>query len=92
MRLLPSLDSVRRGDEYELDLVRLNFRNPEVERIFERETLQQSLKVIRLYLTAGILLYVSFGGLDLIVSKQALLGVFAIRYGFVCPASITIFF
>lgn len=76
---------------YELDRARLSFRDPNVERDFERETLHESLKIIRMYLTAGTMLYIAFGALDFIViNKQALVGVLAIRYGFVCPTLIII--
>jgi len=78
------------GANYDLDRLRLSFRDAGVEREFEREALKQALNVIRLYLAAGTLLYVAFGALDYIVSKQALVGVFTIRYGFVCPTLLII--
>ncbi|HEX4078351.1 MAG TPA: HAMP domain-containing sensor histidine kinase [Rhizomicrobium sp.] len=76
------------GAKFEMDELRLRFRNPDVERAFERETLQRSLNVIRLYVAAGSLLYASFGILDAIVCKQEIIALFAIRYGFVCSVLI----
>jgi two-component system cell cycle sensor histidine kinase PleC len=84
------MQAVPPGQNYDLDRLRLSFRDPDVERAFERDALRQSLTVIRLFLAAGTLLYVAFGVLDYIVSKQALVGVFAIRYGFVCPTLVVI--
>jgi two-component system, cell cycle sensor histidine kinase PleC len=75
---------------YDLDMLRLRFRHPEVERRFERETLLQSLTVIRLYCGAGMLLFATFGVLDVIVCKQSVVALFAIRYGFVCPVLATV--
>lgn len=70
---------------YDLDVVRLRFRDREVERKFERETLQRSLGVIRLYVIAGTLLYLVFGALDFMVGGHAVHTLLIIRYGFVCP-------
>jgi len=78
------------GPNYDLDKVRLSFLDPKVERVFEQETLRQSIGVIRLYLAAGTLLYMSFGVLDFIVCRQFLFALFAIRYGFVCSVLLVV--
>lgn len=78
------------GPNYGLDKLRLSFLDPRVERVFEQETLRQSIGVIRLYLAAGTLLYMSFGVLDFIVCKQSLFALYAIRYGFVCPVLLAV--
>ena len=70
---------------YELDQIWLRFHDREFERTFERETLQRSLGVIRLYVMAGVLLYFAFGALDRVVGGQSAPVLLAIRYGFVCP-------
>jgi two-component system cell cycle sensor histidine kinase PleC len=70
---------------YDLDVVRLRFRDRDIERTFERETLQRSLGVIRVYVIAGTLLYLVFGALDSIVGGHAAHTLLIIRYGFVCP-------
>jgi len=70
---------------YDLDVVRLRFRDRNVERAFERETLQRSLGIIRLYVMAGVLLYLVFGALDKIVGGDSANTLLVIRYGIVCP-------
>ena len=75
---------------YDLDLLRLRFGDRAVERAFERETLQRSLPVIRVYLIAGTLLYFVFGALDSVVGGSAAPAILAIRYCFVCPILLTI--
>jgi signal transduction histidine kinase len=70
---------------YDLDIVRLRFRDRDVERTFERDTLQRSLSVIRVYVIAGVLLYLVFGALDRAVGGNAAHTLLVIRYGFVCP-------
>jgi signal transduction histidine kinase len=70
---------------YDLDIVRLRFRDRDVERTFERDTLQRSLGVIRVYVIAGVLLYLVFGALDRAVGGNAAHTLLVIRYGFVCP-------
>ncbi|HEY2446936.1 MAG TPA: HAMP domain-containing sensor histidine kinase [Rhizomicrobium sp.] len=85
---VPATKSSPAAPNFDLDRFRLSFRNAYIERNFERETLRKSLGVIRVYLIAGTLLYLSFGLLDAIVSRQSVPALFAIRYGFVCPVLI----
>jgi signal transduction histidine kinase len=75
---------------YDLDVVRLRFRDREVERTFERETLQRSLGVIRVYVIAGTLLYFVFGALDKVVGGDAAPILLFIRYCVVCPILLTV--
>jgi signal transduction histidine kinase len=75
---------------YELDQIWLRFHDREVERTFERETLQRSLGVIRLYVIAGVLLYLAFGALDSVVGGDSAWVLLTIRYGFVCPILLTV--
>src|SRR5215469_1437373 len=90
MSMSSSMQEAPPGPNYDLDKVRLSFLDPKVERVFEQETLRQSIGVIRLYLAAGTLLYMSFGVLDFIVCRQFLFALFAIRYGFVCSVLLVV--
>ena len=66
----------------------MRFRNPGVEHTFLRETLERSLNFVRVYLIAGIGLYLCFGVLDLIVGSDSLLALWAhpLRHGVPDPA------
>ena len=77
--------------QFELDRVSLRFRDSGVERVFQRETLRQSINFIRAYLIAGTLLYIAFGVLDRVVGDEALMSLWAIRYGVVTPILLGIF-
>jgi signal transduction histidine kinase len=70
---------------YELDIVRLVFRDASVERVFEREMLQSSLGIIQIYVFAGTMLYSSFAILDRIVGGSAFPILLLIRFGFATP-------
>jgi len=88
----PAITSGKTGEpRFELDRVRLRFRAPSVERVFQHDTLVQSLNFIRAYLIAGTLLYVAFGFLDDVVGGPALHSMLAIRYGIVTPVLFAIF-
>ena len=69
----------------------LRFRDPVVERMFQSDTLRQSIVFVRAYLVAGSLLYVAFGVLDSVVGGPALGSMLVIRYGIVTPILIGIF-
>jgi signal transduction histidine kinase len=58
--------------------------------VFQRETLQNSLNVIRAYVIAGVLLYFCFGFLDRIVGGHVFRTLLIIRYGIVCPILMTV--
>jgi signal transduction histidine kinase len=76
---------------FELDPIRLRFRNPLVERHFLATTLRQSVNFIRAYLIAGLFLYAAFAALDLVVQDPAIYTIFAIRFLIVCPFLIGVF-
>src|SRR5438270_20374 len=76
---------------FELDLYRLQFRDRRAERIFQSDTLAQSVHFIRAYLIAGTLLYVAFGILDAILGGGARILIWSIRFGVVTPILLTIF-
>src|SRR5690242_14198525 len=76
---------------FDLDRVSLRFRDSSVERMFQTDTLRQSIHFIRAYFIAGTLLYVAFGILDGVVGGPALSSMLAIRYGVVVPILLGIF-
>ena len=82
--------SARSEPNYDLNVVWLRFRDPAVERVFQRETLQNSLGVVRAYVIAGVLLYVAFGLLDRVVGGHAFKTLLIVRYGLVCPVLLTV--
>ncbi|MGH6889570.1 MAG: ATP-binding protein [Rhizomicrobium sp.] len=71
--------------DYSFSDIWLRFRDRSVERTFQRDTLQNSLNVIRAYVIAGVLLYFAFGLLDVMVGGQSVRTLLIIRYGLVCP-------
>jgi signal transduction histidine kinase len=77
--------------QFQLDRIRLRFRDPNAERMFEAEMLRQSLRFIRVYLVAGTLLYTTFGILDSVVGGPALGPILLIRFGVVTPILLGIF-
>src|SRR5262245_5442017 len=76
---------------FELDRVRLRFRDPKVESVFLSATLRSSVNFIRAYLIAGLLLYAAFAILDTVTQDPAMYWIFAIRFVIVCPFLIGIF-
>jgi two-component system, cell cycle sensor histidine kinase PleC len=88
----PSLTppAMRSEPNYDLNIVWLRFHDSAVERVFQRETLQNSLPVIRAYVIAGTLLYFCFGFLDAVVGGRAVGALLIIRYGLVCPLLLTV--
>jgi len=90
MGLSPSISPARPEPNYDLNIVWLRFRDHNIERVFQRETLQNSLPVIRAYVIAGTLLYFCFGFLDVVVGGQSYKALLLIRYGLVCPLLLTV--
>jgi signal transduction histidine kinase len=76
---------------FELDPIRLQFRDSRAERIFQSDTLAQSIYFIRAYLIAGTLLYSAFGVLDVVLGGRAVPSMLTIRFGFVIPILLGIF-
>jgi signal transduction histidine kinase/CheY-like chemotaxis protein len=79
------------SQDFELNGPWLRFRDPEVERVFTRETFAQSIGFIRAYLLAGTGLYSTFGFLDVIIGGVDTKALLLIRYGVVCPILLGIF-
>jgi two-component system cell cycle sensor histidine kinase PleC len=63
----------------------LRFHNRETEQRFTRQALADYTGFIRVYLVAGIALYMLFGILDMRVGGDAVRTLFFIRYGIACP-------
>ena len=70
---------------YELDPIRLRFRDPAIERAFLEITLRESIMFIRAYLIAGASLYALFAILDYVAQDPALNSTLAIRFLIVIP-------
>ena len=77
--------------QFELDRIRLRFRDAAVERTFQSDLEHHSVAFIRTYLIAGTLLYIVFGVLDIAVGGQAFPSMLIIRYGIVTPILLGIF-
>jgi two-component system cell cycle sensor histidine kinase PleC len=76
---------------FDLDRVRLRFRDPAAEAQFERESLAQSINFIRAYVIAGTGLYALFGILDTITGGKELWELLTIRFGIVMPTLLGVF-
>ncbi|MBV9548966.1 MAG: HAMP domain-containing histidine kinase [Alphaproteobacteria bacterium] len=72
------------GIAFLLDRLRLRFSDLGVERQFQRESISESLGIIRLYLAAATALYAAFGLLDVTTEDPALPVLLFIR-ALVCP-------
>ena len=90
---MSSIENPAKADERQFDLNRLTlrFRDSNVERLFQSETLRASVNFIRAYFVAGTLLYIAFGILDLVVGGSSVFSLLAIRYGVVAPILIGLF-
>jgi signal transduction histidine kinase len=77
---------------FDLDRLRLRFRDPEVEDRYRRESLNESRVLIRTYLIAAAALYLSFGILDGVVGGQLVETLWFIRYAVVAPVLIGVSF
>jgi two-component system cell cycle sensor histidine kinase PleC len=91
--MMSSIENPAKADERQFDLNRLTlrFRDSNVERLFQSETLRASVNFIRAYFVAGTLLYIAFGILDLVVGGSSASSLLAIRYGIVAPILIGLF-
>ncbi|HEY4940373.1 MAG TPA: ATP-binding protein [Rhizomicrobium sp.] len=70
---------------YDFDRLRLRFRNAAVEARYRVDSLNESRSLIRTYLIAAALLYLSFGILDSVVGGDLVQALWFIRYAIVCP-------
>ena len=68
----------------------LRFHNRETERLFTRQALADYTGFIRIYLVAGIGLYMLFGMLDMRVGGDAVGKLFLIRYAIACPMMLAV--
>ena len=70
---------------YELDKLRLRFRDAAIEGRYRFESLNESRSLIRTYLLAAAFLYLTFGLLDAQVGGSSVGALWFIRYAVVCP-------
>jgi signal transduction histidine kinase len=68
-----------------IDRVRLRFRDPQTERQYLSESLNEARTLIRTYLVAAALLYLMFGILDWVVGGSLVATLWFVRYAIVCP-------
>lgn len=70
--------------------VLLYFLDPQIERDFTQRSLKAALPFVRIYLAAGVGLYLAFGILDAAIAGDQLGTIWLIRFGFVCPILLAI--
>src|SRR6266481_2345133 len=70
---------------YDFDRLRLRFRDAAIEARYRIDILDESRSLIRTYLIAAALLYLSFGVLDSVVGGTMVQTLWFIRYAMVCP-------
>ena len=70
---------------YDFDRLRLRFRDDAIETRYRVESLNESRSLIRTYLIAAALLYLTFGILDSVVGGAMVHTLWFIRYAVVCP-------
>jgi len=75
---------------FDLDRVRLRFKDPEVEKNFSAWSFASSIWFTRLYLLGAVILYATFGLLDTLVSGPMLGTLWLIRYAVVLPGVVFI--
>ena len=73
-------------EEYTIRWWDLGFEDPELERGYRKKFLERSLPIIRWALILGVLVYASFVFLDILLIEHDRFQVWAVRFGFVCPA------
>ncbi len=71
--------------EFDLDLVRLRFRDSAVEKSFCVEILREDRLIICSYLVAAACLYLSFAALDYFDGGAVVADLWFIRYAIACP-------
>ncbi|MBV9904990.1 MAG: hypothetical protein JO346_10475 [Alphaproteobacteria bacterium] len=70
---------------YDIDTLRLRFRDGATERRYRAESINESRAMIRIYLTAAATLFLAFGVLDSVVGGDTVQTLWFIRYALVCP-------
>ena len=71
--------------DFALDLARLRFIDPGIEDAYRTDTLNQSRRIVCLYLVGAAALYLAFGFLDWVVGGSVTGELWFIRYAIVCP-------
>src|ERR1051325_689601 len=70
----------------------LRFRAPEVERAFARQTVNQSLWLIRVWSVVGIAVFCAFGLLEWWIHSSHLVLAWSLRYGLILPILLAFYF
>src|SRR5262249_2904573 len=70
--------------------ITLRFRDRDIEQQFGTEVLQRSLRMIRLFILSGTVLYAFFGILDGYITPGQPSSLGMVRFGFVCPILVVI--
>jgi len=77
---------------FALDRIRLRFADHAFEQAFRREHARQSVRIIRMALVVGAVVYAVFATLDFLIAKEHYRTLWLIRFGIVIPAIIAIAF
>jgi two-component system cell cycle sensor histidine kinase PleC len=80
-----SADSSKRRGSVHYSRITLKFGDREIEKQFVTEELQRSMRLIRLTILLGMVMYALFGILDIYMAPNALERVWVVRYGTICP-------
>jgi signal transduction histidine kinase len=87
----PSHSEVRSTESgFDIDRLRLRFRDGAIENRYVRESVNESRPLIRTYLLAAACLYLSFGILDAVIGTDLTQTLWFIRYGVVCPTLVAV--
>ncbi len=70
---------------YDFDRLRLRFRDDAIESRYRIDSLNEARSLIRTYLIAAAMLYLTFGILDSVVGGSMIHTLWFIRYAVVCP-------
>ncbi len=83
---------LRRASEanFDLDRIRLRFKDADVEKNFSAWSFASSIRFTRIYLVGAVILYSVFGLLDALIGSPMLSVLWTIRYGIVVPAIVFI--
>lgn len=79
------LSSDASGNASDVDALTLRFKDAESERAFRRDYARNVLPMVRFALLLGLVMYVAFGALDLLVAAANRTSLWLIRYGLVSP-------
>lgn len=86
------LDEKAIASQHEIDKLRLLFRDTECEHKYQKDSLKNTLNYIRIYIVAGIFIYLTFGILDyFVLPKDYSIYTLFIRFLIFAPTSIIVF-